>query len=126
MPSNRTTKGSFSAVAKNLKRIKEQAQREIKATFQVTYTAPYAVYVHEDLTAKHPNGGQAKFLEQPMRDNALKMSKMVKDLIQKEGQSLRTALLIVGHWLLQESKKLVPVDSGKLKDSGTVRIVHKG
>jgi hypothetical protein len=122
---SKTTKGSFSAVAKNLRRLKEQASREIKATFQVTYTAPYAVYVHEDLTAKHPNGGQAKFLEQPMREHASKMSQMIKNLIQKEGQSLRTALLIVGHWLLQESKKLVPVDSGKLKDSGKVSIVHK-
>lgn len=27
----------------------------------------YAVRVHEDLTAKHPNGGKAKFLEDPVR-----------------------------------------------------------
>ncbi len=26
-------------------------------------SAPYAPYVHEDLEAEHPNGGQAKFLE---------------------------------------------------------------
>lgn len=27
----------------------------------------YAVRVHEDLSAKHPNGGKAKFLEDPVR-----------------------------------------------------------
>lgn len=28
-------------------------------------TVDYSVYVHEDLSARHPRGGQAKFLEQP-------------------------------------------------------------
>lgn len=28
--------------------------------------APYAVYVHERLDLNHPNGGQAKFLEEPV------------------------------------------------------------
>lgn len=30
----------------------------------------YARTVHEDLSAKHPNGGKAKFLEDPLRDFA--------------------------------------------------------
>lgn len=119
----RFNKGSFTAVAKNLKRIKDNAHRELKATFAVTYTAPYAVYVHEDLATPHKTG-QAKFLEQPMRENASTMTKMVKDLV-KGGMSLRLALLEVGHWLLEESKKLVPVDTGELRDSGVVKITHK-
>ena len=32
----------------------------------------YAVIVHEDLTAKHPNGGKAKFLEDPVRDYGIR------------------------------------------------------
>lgn len=32
--------------------------------------APYAVYVHERLDLNHPNGGQAKFLEQPVNEAA--------------------------------------------------------
>lgn len=28
--------------------------------------APYAIYVHERLDLNHPNGGQAKFLEEPV------------------------------------------------------------
>jgi hypothetical protein len=31
--------------------------------FAVTYSAPYALTVHEDTSARHPHGGQAKFLE---------------------------------------------------------------
>jgi outer membrane receptor protein involved in Fe transport len=29
----------------------------------VVYTSGHALVVHEDLSARHPNGGQAKFLE---------------------------------------------------------------
>ena len=36
----------------------------------VSYDTPYAVQVHEDMTAHHPSG-QAKFLEQPASDGAL-------------------------------------------------------
>ncbi len=35
----------------------------------VGYHTPYALHVHEDLTANHPNGGQAKYLEQALRDS---------------------------------------------------------
>jgi len=34
----------------------------------VGYTAGYAVYVHEDLQARHNPGQQAKFLEGPARE----------------------------------------------------------
>ncbi len=35
----------------------------------VGYVADYAVYVHENLQAKHKTGKQAKYLEQPARDS---------------------------------------------------------
>ena len=38
------------------------------AKFTVGYSAPYAVYVHEDLLAKHKPGQYAKFLERPLAD----------------------------------------------------------
>ena len=37
------------------------------ATAVVGYTASYAIYVHENLTAHHKPGKQAKFLEAPAR-----------------------------------------------------------
>lgn len=39
----------------------------------VGYTASYAIYVHENLEARHKPGKIAKFLEQPMRENADKI-----------------------------------------------------
>lgn len=38
------------------------------ADIVVGYVADYAVYVHEDLQAKHQSGQQAKYLEQPARE----------------------------------------------------------
>jgi hypothetical protein len=36
---------------------------------EIAYTADYALTIHEDLTLEHPNGGQAKYLEQPMLEH---------------------------------------------------------
>ena len=33
----------------------------------VTYNTPYAARQHEELSYRHPRGGQAKYLEQPLR-----------------------------------------------------------
>lgn len=40
-------------------------------------TAMYAIVVHEDVTVNHTNG-QAKFLEQPMRQHRKKISTIVR------------------------------------------------
>lgn len=32
-------------------------------TVAIVYTSPYAHWIHENLTFRHPRGGQAKFLE---------------------------------------------------------------
>ncbi len=33
----------------------------------------YAIVIHEDMTLRHPNGGQAKFIEQPWLEEAPKV-----------------------------------------------------
>lgn len=94
-----------------------------KKTMGVTvgYTAPYAIYVHENLQSRHPNGGQAKFLEQPMREKEQDMVEIViKNLKNKE--SLDTALTRAGKFLMQESQALCPVDTGVLRDSAFVAL----
>ena len=49
-----------------------------KADVIVTYGPnEYAVYVHEDMNAKHKPGKTAKFLEQPALDNKDELFKMV-------------------------------------------------
>lgn len=47
----------------------------------VGFTEEYAVYVHENLEAHHPVG-QAKFLEQPLRENTDKYVEYIKDKVQ--------------------------------------------
>ena len=47
---------------------------------EVGYTQHYAIYVHENLEANHPNGGEAKFLEKPAREYRGQM----KDIVLKE------------------------------------------
>lgn len=37
---------------------------QLEDGFEVRYDADYAIYVHENLEAQHPRGGQAKFLEE--------------------------------------------------------------
>lgn len=47
----------------------------------VGYTEEYAIFVHENLEAHHPVG-QAKFLEQPLRENTDKYVEYIKDKVQ--------------------------------------------
>jgi hypothetical protein len=83
---------------------------------RVAYTAPYAVYVHEDLTKAHPNG-QAKFLEQPMRELRGPMQDIIKRRL-KSKRSLEDAITPAAKMLFARSQELVPVLSGFLKASG--------
>jgi hypothetical protein len=49
----------------------------------VSYNTPYAIYVHEDLAMNHPRGGKAKFLEDPLRENAKALGVIMSDVIRK-------------------------------------------
>lgn len=44
----------------------------------VGYGQDYAIYVHENLTARHAKGKQAKFLEEPARTGRQAMGDIVK------------------------------------------------
>ena len=50
----------------------------------VSYGTNYAIYVHEDLNAKHAEGKQAKYLEQPLRDKRARIFEIVQDSIKEE------------------------------------------
>lgn len=45
----------------------------------VGFGTQYAIYVHEDLNARHASGKQAKFLEEPARTGRSTMSQIIKD-----------------------------------------------
>lgn len=48
-----------------------------KTSVVVSYGTDYAVFVHEDLEARHKPGKQAKFLEQPLRDHRERIREIV-------------------------------------------------
>jgi hypothetical protein len=95
------------------------ARRAGQARIVVGYSAPYAIYVHENLNAYHPIG-QAKFLEGPARRLAPLLARIVRDQM-KRGASLDDAEYAAAQHLLKESQAVTPVDTGALRKSGFVR-----
>jgi hypothetical protein len=87
----------------------------------VGYEAPYTIFVHERLDLYHEPPTQAKFLEQPAREWAFRLGRMVFDLM-KQGKTARQALMAAGEKLLEESRKITPIDTGELRESGFVRL----
>ena len=47
----------------------------------VSYSANYALFVHEDMEARHKPSRQAKFLEQPLREHQDRMGEIVADAV---------------------------------------------
>lgn len=107
-------------VDKLRKRAAKARENGGRISVAVGYTQSYAIYVHEDLQARHPVG-QAKFLESPFRANRVKYSRIVNDAVQK-GRTLAEALLLAGLALQRDSQLLVPVDTGNLKNSAFTRL----
>ena len=48
-----------------------------KTVMIVGFGTDYAIYVHEDLNARHQAGKQAKFLEEPARRGRMDMSEII-------------------------------------------------
>jgi hypothetical protein len=104
-----------------LRGLAAKAKVDDKATATVGFTASYAIYVHEDLQANHPNGGQAKFLEQPARALRQELGKIIIDMMLKK-KTLSQAVLVAALRLQRESQKLCPVDTGYLRASAFTRL----
>lgn len=49
----------------------------LQTVVRVGYTAEYAIYVHENLNARHKPGKIAKFLEKPARENKDKIKAII-------------------------------------------------
>jgi len=94
---------------------------KVRQRVQVKYTAPYAIYVHEDLTKRHPVG-QAKFLEEAVRRKE-DAAKALMTQLAKAGENLETILRRAAELVLAESQLLVPVDTGFLKSTGEVVVM---
>lgn len=97
-----------------------QNVKEKKVEAEIGYSAPYAVYVHEDLQKYHSNG-QAKFLEQPYNSMKPALTQMIIDSL-KKGDTLSKAVGKAYLVLKAASQALVPVDTGTLRDSAYVHL----
>lgn len=51
----------------------------------VTFNRPYAVRQHEELGYRHPKGGKAKYLEDPMNSEAATMLRIISATIARGG-----------------------------------------
>lgn len=85
----------------------------------VGYSAPYAAAVHERLDVFHPIG-QAKFLEQPLRTEQKVMADIVRSRLRAR-ESLKAAQLAAAKHLVKVSLQLVPIDTGRLRDSWFIK-----
>lgn len=109
-------------MARLLEKLEARRKGAAAADCQVTvsFSAGYALFVHEDLTARHPVG-QAKFLEQPARELAKELTGIVRDAV-KKGTPLPQALLLAGLRLQREAQLLCPVATGLLRNSAATTL----
>jgi hypothetical protein len=59
------------------------APNKTDMTATIGFATPYAVRQHEELEYRHPQGGQAKYLEQPFKENADKYIKHLAASVRK-------------------------------------------
>jgi len=85
---------------------------------EVGYSAPYADFVEGGTR----NMKGQRFLERPLEALLPSALPEAAQSAYQEGGSVREALLEAGNRLLAASLPLVPVDTGRLKASGYVRI----
>lgn len=117
MPRRSLIEGS-NRISLRLNQLIRRVGNEANGIYSVSYDAPYAVYVHEDLSMQHSNG-QAKYLEQPARQHKRELANIVRKHAQRTG-SVRVGMLMASRRLLAYSQRLVPVRTGKLKRSGKI------
>jgi hypothetical protein len=105
--------------SKTIKRLKLKVRKTVNSRVSVGFSQRYALFVHEDLTAKHPRGGQAKFLETPSRQLGPQLSNIIRQVVQS-GNTLLEGQLAAGEVLLNAATDLTPIDTGALRLSGFV------
>jgi len=55
-----------------------------KGTVEIGFKQPYAKWIHERADVSHPGGGQAKFLEQPAREQESNFIERINAAIRQE------------------------------------------
>lgn len=76
----------------------------------------YAQYQHERLDLRHPRGGNALYLQQPLFDNRNRYLQNVADTVLKDGG--RNGMIKAMEHLSKQVEKQAPVEFGDLRHSG--------
>lgn len=87
--------------------------------YGIGFSAPYAVFVHENLENYHKPPTQAKFLETAAKTKADEAVKEIARFV-KTKHGLEHGIVSGARIILEEAKRLCPVDTGFLKSSGYV------
>jgi hypothetical protein len=82
------------------------------------YTAPYAIFVHENMEMQHPVG-QAKYLEQPARTMERELAALMTETYRRT-RDLSEALLAGARAIQNAALVLTPIETGKLRESSFV------
>jgi len=90
----------------------------------VGHTQNYAVYVHEDLKAKHKEGKTAKYLEKAVKIVQPLMNGMLLQAMNAD-KSLTQGLLLIGLRIQRESMDIVPIKTGALRASAFTAVESK-
>ncbi len=97
-------------------------------TVEVGFTAAYAIFVHENLEARHEppwgKGGQAKFIEQPIRERQQELADVITAAV-KAGRTPLQAQLLAGLTLQGWAQALTPIDTGNLRASAYTKVVDR-
>jgi hypothetical protein len=91
-----------------------------KLTGEVTFDTPYAAVQHERMDFSHPGGGEAKYLETPLKQKHRQyLAAIAGDLL---GIGPERAMRMAVEDLLGEAARRAPVDEGTLRASGHARV----
>lgn len=83
---------------------------------KVTVDQVYAQYQHEDLSLRHPGGGQAKYLEKPlMQDHPKYLQRIASEVLDRGPEPAMERAM---EDLSQSVYDLAPIEFGDLKASG--------
>ncbi|MGW1676031.1 hypothetical protein [Saccharopolyspora sp. NPDC002376] len=85
----------------------------------------YARYQHEDLTLRHPRGGQAKYLETPLHTEHARYLQDIADAVLDE-RGPASAMRDVVEDLSRQVEAHAPVEFSNLRESGHPSVVDGG
>lgn len=107
-------------------RIRELADKvgtgSLKGSLEVSQL--YALAQHENLSYRHPRGGQAEFLRQPLLDRHGDYLQKIADALLDGGAA--DAMADAMEDLSGQVERLAPIELGNLRQSGHPTVTDKG